>query len=164
MGKAKKHIRSHEECENLRTVFDAILDYHNNLVHMRFTVAGLYVAATGFLASSWFSSLGRQNSSAYLLIPVLGFILTLVCWLLEIRTYQLLDNLARMGRSIESMLGIGKGFFALMKRQPLRPKYPFTKTPLPASEETKRVISHSFGLSLLYGSILIFWFFIPWLK
>jgi hypothetical protein len=40
---------------NLLTTYKVFTDYHNTLVQARFTIAGLYLTATGFLVNSWFS-------------------------------------------------------------------------------------------------------------
>jgi hypothetical protein len=141
------------------------VDYHNSLVQTRFTIAGLYIAATGFLASSWFATLGRQRSGTYWLIPLLGVILTLACWLLEIRTYQLLRNLGSTGEKIEDKLKIQHAlrFFApLMSFQKVRPWLPFTSRELPEWKigKDRHLVSHSFGLNILYASIFLFWYLV----
>lgn len=42
--------------ENLSAGYSSIVGYHNNLMQIRFTVAGLSVAADGFLASAFFQT------------------------------------------------------------------------------------------------------------
>ncbi len=71
-GERKKgeHDEIHERKETLPAIFGAIVDYHNNLTQTRFTIAGLYIAATGFLASSLFSSTSSPKS--HLLISFFG--------------------------------------------------------------------------------------------
>jgi hypothetical protein len=157
--------RPADDRENQRTVYKAVVDYHNSLVQTRFTIAGLYIAATGFLASSWFANLRSQRSSAYWLIPVLGLVLTLACWLLEIRTDQLLRNLGSAGEKIEEDLQVeaARRFFALlMHSQEQQPWLPFTSIELPKWKigEKVYIVSHSFGLDILYLSILLFWIFV----
>jgi len=159
MGKLKATITNKELRENLRAMFDAIVDYFNNLVQTRFTIAGLYLAATGFLANSWFSQPTHQGP--VILIPYLGIVITIACWGMEIRTRQLIDNLSRKGDEIEKLLGSPQGFFELMGSQPYPIIPPFG---IKLSSEIlefpliKTFISHSFGLNLLYAAILIFWF------
>ena len=48
------NIKPSNTSEDERVVYSAIVDYHNNLVQMRFTVVGLFLAANGFLASGYF--------------------------------------------------------------------------------------------------------------
>jgi hypothetical protein len=163
-----------ETTETWRAVYDAIVDYHNNLVHMRFTVAGLYIAATGFLANSWFGD--QRQPQAILSIPILGITLTLICLLLEKRTTQLLENLDERGLRIERRKRVGSriGFFALMKEQELEASLPFIRPRRHEPSRAQRLepptrlqrallrvrhyfISHTFGLDMLYVSILAFW-------
>ena len=144
--------------ENLRTMYNAIVDYHNNLVNMRFTVAGLYIAATAFLADIWFSRLPSQDP--YIGIAILGILLTFIFWVLEIRTRSLVFNLGKRGLDIEQQIYAGPdlGFFELMRKQPDLPIWPFSKEkhiPQEISEE----LTHSNALNLLYLVILLFWLY-----
>ncbi|MDP2755574.1 MAG: hypothetical protein Q8P40_14450, partial [Nitrospirota bacterium] len=139
------------EQDDLLAVYSAVVDYHNNLVHMRFTVAGLYLAASGFLVGALFS--GRDWCGTKLSVTLLGLALTAIAWLLEIRTYCLLENLGSKGNEIETKLRLGgiQGFFALMSKQPLSPRLPFIRTRLTRCPKFVRyVVSHSLGLDLLY--------------
>ena len=82
--------------ENLNAGYDGIVDYHNNLVQIRFTVAGLSIAADGFLASALFNTSAPLFSK--IIISVLGIILTFICGMLEIRTFQLLNKLEHISK------------------------------------------------------------------
>jgi hypothetical protein len=147
-----KTIRRRVEDETLRTVFDAIVDYHNNMTQTRFTIAGLYIAATGFLASSWFS--GSVRKEFFILIPIVGFFFTVICWLLEFRTRHLLDNVGRKGIAIERLLGVRRGFFARMETQPYSIKLPFD------GPKIRYTVGHTLSLNLLYAITSIFWFYL----
>jgi hypothetical protein len=143
--------------ENKRAVYAAVVDYHNGLVQMRFTVAGLYLAANGFLASGFFQ--GSVHSLPWYALPSLGASLTVVCWLLEIRTYNLLSNLGNRGAHLEKHLGIDEshGFFSLMGNQPIGARLLVLRATLPSNRFFKYVISHSFGLGMLYTIVAVFW-------
>jgi hypothetical protein len=146
--------------DDLLAVYSAVVDYHNNLVHMRFTIAGLYLAASGFLVGALFS--GRDWYGTKLSVTLLGLTLTAIAWLLEIRTYCLLENLGCKGNEIETKLRLGgiQGFFALMSKQPLSPRLPFIRTRLTRCPKFVRyVVSHSLGLDLLYLCLAVFWVF-----
>jgi hypothetical protein len=149
-------IPSSSDDTNLSLPYNAIVDYHNNLVQVRFTIAGLYLAATGFLVNSWFNNIDHQK---YGFLPILGISLALVCWLLEIRTCQLLDNLWKRGSAIENKMKVNSdiGFFALMKKQSIQGKWPFIKRELPSRKFFKYIVSHTFGFNLIYLIIFIFW-------
>ena len=100
--------------EDLRVGYSGIVDYHNNLVQIRFTVIGLSIAADGFLASAFF-----QPDNAILsriIISILGIILTFVCGMLEIRTFQLLNKLLKGGYKLEKVFGFkeDQGFFSIL--------------------------------------------------
>ena len=155
----KDHNRPTIEISDLHTTYNAIVDYHNNLVHMRFTVAGLYLAATGFLVGG----MSESSSKLFIIVPLLGLILTAIAWLLEIRTYTLLENLGSRGLEIEKKMELAgiEGFFKLMAGQPLQPRLPFIRKRVKACPNVIRyIVSHSFGLDLLYASIAIFWLYI----
>ena len=84
--------------EDTRCEYEAVVGYHSSLVNSRFTIAGLYVAAIGFLASAvltnstWFT---RVVASA------LAWWLTACLWILELRSRSLYWNLAHRGIDIE---------------------------------------------------------------
>jgi hypothetical protein len=147
------------EKSDLHDVYNAIVGYHNNLVHMRFTVAGLYLAATGFLVGG----MDKVSQDISQIIPLLGLALTAIAWLLEVRTYTLLENLGKKGLEIEGNFALGEvnGFFKLMERQPLAPRLPFIRVRITVFPRFVRyIVSHSFGLDLLYGVIALFWLYI----
>jgi hypothetical protein len=144
--------------ETLRTLIDIITHMYAGLARMRFTIAGLYLAATGFLASSWFAGVRDGFSASYYLIPALGFVVTLICWLLEIRTFHLILNLEDKGAKVEKKLSVDGKLTLFMMRggYPLPPRLPFSaRRPVPKS--LHRFVSHSFGLNALYASIAAFW-------
>lgn len=146
----RKTALAPERRDALRMIFAAIVDYHTSLVQTRFAIAALYLAATGFLASSWFNGATGQRSSV--LIPILGMFFTLVCWGLEIRTVQLMRNLARKGMAVERLLGLRRGFFALMRKQPFAARLPFR------GPEIRPWLSHTLSLNALYAATSAFWF------
>ena len=76
--------------KDIRAAYSAVVDYHNGLVQTRFTVAGLFFAANGFLALGVF----QQSVPALLrvILSALGVGLAVICLLLELRTYQLVEN------------------------------------------------------------------------
>jgi hypothetical protein len=155
-----KPISAISDEKNLPIMYNAIVDYHNGLIQVRFTIAGLYLAATGFLVNSWFN-IGYQISM-YIIIPFLGISLAFVCWLLEMRTDQLMSNLAKRGLEIEEKMNVnlGIGFFELMNKQPDGPRNPFSKDKevIPSSSFlSKGIVSHSRGFTILYLIIVIFW-------
>ena len=144
--------------DTLRTIHDEITRMYSALAQMRFTIAGLYLAATGFLASAWFAGLRDGITSAYYLIPALGFVVTLACWLMEIRTFHLILNLEHKGAEAEQRLRVDGKLTLFMMRSgyPLQPRLPFTAK-LAVPKALQRFVSHSFGLNTLYASIAAFW-------
>ena len=135
--------------DDIRAAYAAVVDYHNNLVQMRFTVAGLFLAANGLLASGFFQS----NLSPLFLdaLSVLGMGIAVSCGLLEVRTNRLLKNLGVRGLALERQLGLHEenGFFSLMEHQPSSPR----------NRVVRYLISHSFGIGLLYTLVILFWLF-----
>lgn len=149
--------KSENENDNLRSAYDASVDYHNNLVQLQFTLAGLVFVANGFIVSEFLQP-GKKPMLTNN-IPMFGMVLSVIFLLLNKRTKQLLDNIGSRGLSIEKKLGFkkSKGFFSLMKKQPLMPKIPFTKKSFPKNWFFKCLFSHSFLLNLLYIGFILFW-------
>ena len=143
--------------EDLSAGYGGIVDYHNNLVQIRFTVAGLSIAADGFLTSAFF-----QTDSVVLsriIISILGVVLTFICGMLEIRTFQLLNKLLEGGYEIEKILGIneGQGVFSILMHTQVLPRFLSKPLKRPAKKEGKFIFSHSVMFGLLYVCVFIFW-------
>ncbi|MBM3212678.1 hypothetical protein FJZ33_10685 [Candidatus Poribacteria bacterium] len=161
--------------EDIRSEYASIVNYHTSLVGSRFTIAGLFVAASGFLISaifnkdaSWLMRLG---------ISTLALWLTICLWILELRSRCLYNNVAHRGIEIEHRYwGLtGKewysGFFSRQYKEPPtlddkaeeipprpepdRPRLGWAKKPLPLFISKR--ISHSMGLYLLYAGSGVFW-------
>lgn len=143
--------------ENLSSGYSSIVDYHNNLVQVRFTVAGLSVAADGFLASAFFQTGSPEFSR--ILISILGVVLTFICGMLEIRTLQLLMKLVKAGYALEKTLGLGEnqGAFSVLTHSQIVPRFLGKSSKAPAKQENKFVVSHSVMFGLLYACIFLFW-------
>jgi len=162
--------------DEIRAEYSAVVGYHTAIVNSRFTVAGLYVAAVGFLAAA---VLGKETS-AVVRIAASGLAcwLTLCLWILELRSRALFTNLAHRGIDIEHRYwGLTKdedwyrGFFSRMYKEPPpgesieeglpRRKYPDRPTIFwfknPMNMRLSRFISHGIGLDLLYAGCGIFW-------
>jgi hypothetical protein len=163
--------------EEARAEHRACVDYHTSLVNSRFTVAGLYVAAMGFIAAAVF----RPETTWYSrgAISFLACWLTICLWILELRSRALFTLIAQRGIEIERRYWglvdgeLMAGFFSRQHRVPSelsaigstaepRRKNPdrpvlafFPKRPLPIW--ISRGISHSMGLDLLFAGGLIFW-------
>lgn len=143
--------------ENLSTGYNSIVEYHNNLVQIRFTVAGLSVAADGFLASAFFQTGSPEFSR--ILIAILGLILTFICGMLELRTLQLLMKLLKAGYALEKTMGLGEeqGVFSVLTHSQIVPWFLKKPSNAPADQENKFVFSHSVMFWLLYICIFVFW-------
>ncbi len=148
---------SNVKLENLSAGYNGIVDYHNNLVQIRFTVAGLSIAADGFLASAFFQT--DSVALSRIIISILGIVLTFICGMLEIRTFQLLNKLLKGGYEIEKIFGVneGQGVFSILTQNQIVPR--FIGKPLKGStkREKKFIFSHSVMFGLLYVSVFIFW-------
>lgn len=162
--------------EDVRAEYQAVVDYHASIVSSRFTIAGLYVAAVGFMAAAVFA--GDTTWSARLAGSALALWLTVCLWVLELRSRALFTNLAHRGIDIEHRYwGLVNeewfnGFFSRQykeppgadanrpgeldrRREPDRPRIAWTSKPM--SIRLSRFISYSMGLDLLYAGGLIFW-------
>lgn len=140
--------------------YDAIVSYHNTLVQIRFAVASLFIAAVAFLVAALVGDMKWHGHSV--LLPIVGMVITGVAWIIELRTTQLLDNLAALGREMEDAgLVKGKGFFHLMVGpQPIGVRWPLRTYKAPPQNQNRtvrRLISHSFALNTVYLVFAIFW-------
>lgn len=152
-----KKNNSNIKDEDLSTGYNGIVDYHNSLVQIRFTVVGLSIAADGFLASAFFQIDSPEVSK--ILISILGIVLTLICGMLEIRTYQLLNELLKGGYALEKILGLNEeqGLFSILMHNQIVPRFVSKSLKGSAKRKNKFIVSHSVMFGLLYASILIFW-------
>jgi hypothetical protein len=143
--------------EELSTGYNGIVEYHNNLVQIRFTVAGLSVAADGFLASAFFQTGSPEFSR--MLISILGLILTFICGMLELRTLQLLMRLLKAGYELEKTMALGEdqGVFSVLTHSQIVPRFLRKASKMPAGQESRFVFSHSVMFWLLYLCIFVFW-------
>jgi hypothetical protein len=153
MEKGKPEIKS----QDLSAGYNGIVDYHNNLVQIRFTVAGLSIAADGFLASAIFQT-GTPFVSR-ILISILGVVLTFICGMLEIRTYQLLTKLLKDGYALEKKLGLNEeqGLFSILMQNQIVPRFLSRSSQATTKRWQKIIFSHSVMFGLLYVCIFIFW-------
>lgn len=142
--------------EDLRAAYAALADYHTSLVQTRFTIVGLFLAANGFLAIGFFQS--GAPALARIALPVIAIVLAVICWVLEVRTYHLLENLAVRGLDLEKQLGYREyqGFFSLIAYQPIGLRLIPTRFRLPAIKGDP-ILSHTLGISLIYIIIGLFW-------
>jgi len=151
MPKKQRKARGLPELESVRAAYAAIVDYHNNLAQIRFSVAGLFLVSNGVLASGIF-----QISPSELLWPILpglGVLLSILCWFLDVRNYQLLENLSERGRKIEEYLRLpeDQGFFSLMDHQPSGPRL------IPFRVRLEQGVSHTTVFSALYTLVGLIW-------
>lgn len=143
--------------EDLIAGYGGIVDYHNNLVQIRFTVAGLSIAADGFLASALFNT--NTPSFSKIIIAILGIVLTFICGMLEIRTFQLLNKLLKGGYALEKVFGLheDQGIFSILMHNQIVPRFMGKPSKGAAKREKSFVFSHSVMFGLLYVCVFIFW-------
>jgi hypothetical protein len=155
--------------EDIRAEYAAIVSYHNALVTARFTVAGLLIAGSGFLASAVFKT--ELSFAAKTAGATLAMWLSLCVWVLELRSRALYRNIALRGVQIEhekwSLVGSEwqDGFFSRQyktipgEQSPAGPSSIDIPTVfgyrLP--QRLARLITHSAGFDLLYGGSAVFW-------
>ena|SRR3972149_5213920 len=86
-----------------KEVYRSVVDYHNSLVLMRFTVAGLYLAGSAFLINALFCNT-QPCWGTKITVCFMGLLLTLIVFIIEVRTRCLLKNLGEFGIKIEEKL------------------------------------------------------------
>jgi hypothetical protein len=161
--------------DEARAEHRACVDYHTSLVNTRFTIAGLYVAAMGFVAGAVFKSDAHWDLRAG--ASFLACWLSLCLWILELRSRALFTNIAHRGVEIERQVWgfTGEramaGFFSRQHKLPekdafaasgpeprrMTPDRPSLGTGHRVSERLSRYISHSMGLDMLFAGGLLFW-------
>jgi hypothetical protein len=149
--------KSKTNSEEFSTGYNGIVDYHNSLVQIRFTVAGLSIAADGFLAGALFQANSPMLSQ--IIVSILGVVLTFICGMLEIRTYQLLNKLLRAGYAIEKNFGLNEeqGLFSILTHSQIMPRFLSKTSKVSAKNANRFAFSHSVMFGLLYLCIFIFW-------
>jgi len=170
-----------ETAENLRMEYSAVVNYHNDLVKSRFTIAGLYIAAIGFVAGAVF----KENSTliGQLVGSMFAWWIALCLWIVELRSRSLYTTLAHRGKDIEHRhwkltdADWYKGFFSRQhKEEPTEDEKAYAGT-VPEKPGFDRVgiawmmgkklpesickyISHSWGFDLLYAGTGLAWFIV----
>jgi len=162
--------------EDVRTEYTAVADYHSAQVGVRFTVAGFYIAAMGFLAQS--ALFTGASGRIRIAVSTLGCLISVCVWILELRSRALYRNLAHRGMDIEHYYwGIEgpdwyKGFFNRQYKEPPPesysrcfevPKDPSPDCPMiawlrrPLPPGLSKYITHSMAFDILYPGSFLFW-------
>lgn len=108
--------------DDVQSEYAAIVEYHGSTVSSRFTIAGLYVAAIGFIASAVLEKDTTWGARA--MGSLLALWLTACLWVLELRSRALYTNLAHRGIDIEHRRWglVGRewyaGFFSRQYKEP----------------------------------------------
>jgi len=164
-----------QDPDDVRTEYTAIADYISNITNIRFTLAGLYVAAIGFVAGVVLAATSTWEARAA--GSFVAIWLTFCLYVMELRNRSLYTNLAHRGIDIEHnnwRLIKSLWYSGCHSRQykeppvaeadredvpskpgPDRSKIAWMKEPLPDS--VSRYISHTLGFDLLYGGGIVFW-------
>ncbi len=88
----------------LQETYRSVVDYHNSLVNVRFTIAGLYLTISAFLVVGVLSD--SSGLGTKITVCFLGFVLTLVVLILDKRTQYLIRNLVILGSTIEKKFAL----------------------------------------------------------
>ena len=171
-----EQIPEPERMENARCEYTALQSYHDTIVNSRFTIAGLYVAAIGFMANAVFSkdaTLGGRAAGS-----LLAGWLTVCLWVLEARSRAILVSLANRAIEIEHRVWglVGESWYSGLYSRgykvppteaeaeaqeapqhpgPDQPRVAWAKAPVP--KPLAWYVSHSWGFDLLYPGTGLFW-------
>src|SRR5689334_19416003 len=85
--------------EDIRTEYQALVTWHNALVNIRFTIAGFFVTAMAFLTQAILQD--SPVTFAKIMMPLLGALISLSVWILELRSRALYTNVAKRAIEIE---------------------------------------------------------------
>ncbi len=141
-----------------KTEYQCTYTYHNDLIKSRYTLAGLYLAATGIVISKIveLECKDETNPSVVFWICLVMVALATICLCLEGRTRFLYQAIGKRLDVLESTLGeeIKDG-----KQKPLfyfcySDKEGYKNTPVPLSQQLK---SHSLAFRLLFLGSLFCW-------
>lgn len=164
-----------DDAENRRVEYAAIVGYHGSLVTARFTIAGLVIASSAFLASAVFGPGGETPLKVA--GAAIGAWLSFAVWVLELRTRALYRLIARRGVDIEhNAWGLkGRNWYegAFSRQYKTPPEFGEDTADIPALKtlpsdpvsifgwspprRIARQISHSNAFDLLYGGTTLFW-------
>src|ERR1051326_1316939 len=158
--------------DDLRAEYNAVVSYHTALVVARFTIAGLLMGGSAFLASAAFSP--DRPPPVKALCGAFAAWLTLCAWWLELRSRALYRKIAGRGVQIEHGHGALQGndwyagFFSRQYNIEPPPDYVGKPTPpKPGPDVTTlfgcrlvrlaKCISHSNAFDSLYAGALALW-------
>jgi hypothetical protein len=135
-----------ERAANIRAEYSAISAKLNQLPSFRFALAGFYLAAVGVIVT--------HPACIHF---VLLIVLTVVLWLVDLRTRQLLANIGSRGKKIEMEYWRDGGWISHMD-DTVRVKWLF------GGELTVsiRYVSHSYGFDFMFLGILLYSAFQLW--
>jgi hypothetical protein len=132
--------------EDIRIEYAAISSRVSQLSSFRFSLAGLYVAAVGVIASA-----DKPVKANFILI----IWLTLCLWVVELRTRSFLENIRRRGLQIENQYW---GYKAAREEQPYISHWGTEK--FPKSKlffwTIRAPVSHSLGFDLLFLGVIAY--------
>lgn len=163
--------------ENIRVEYQVASESFIHAGGTRFTIAGFYLAATGFLAQATLDHDASPTQQA--LVGLFGLIVGISVWILELRTRSLCYATARRMIEIERKYWfpapedwyegemsrnhktLPRSDHPLLDRipvrpEPERPKIAWMKKPLPPALSWH--VTHSMGFDILYPATIIFWF------
>ena len=174
-GTDDQPVRRGPSPEDLRVEYQATNDFYIMIGGTRFTIAGFYLAATGLLGQFGLGS--EASESQRCLVAVLGFLLGLIAWMLELRSRLLcremwgrMVNIERnhwfspedwySGAQSGSNKTLPTNDHPDRSRIPTHPgpgKMTIAWLPRPLPSGLSRRVTHSMAFDLLYPVTMIFW-------
>ncbi len=142
--------------ENIRTEYAAISAKLNQLPSFRFALAGFYVAAVGVIAS-----VGQPGEIHF--VVLIG--LTIVLWIMDLRTRGLLSNIANRGIHIEREHWGYSGWISYMTEEKPPSETESNKISVAENDIVKwffwkiklpRLITHSLSFDLMFLGVLTY--------
>ena len=153
--------------DNLRTEYSALANYYGTVITFRFTTVGFFLAAAALIINSHMTI-----GTAFLL-----FVFSIGAWIIELRNRAIFRALLDRAIEIEQEWGFKddyqfKPFFRRMIRisiwEEIRQKTGKDPCEKFAPDKVKvfiwelcppyKLITHSFGLDLIYGVVFLFSF------
>lgn len=151
-----------QRADNLRTEYSALVAYYSSLITFRFTTVGFFLAAAALIVQV----LGKGTALLLLLLTVGAWVIELrnraIFRALLDRAVQIEEDWQHQGRDqfsplFRRMVRIGLSD-ELRASSPEIPKFLPDKVKIFCWEwrPSENWVSHSFGLDLIYGAVLVF--------
>ena len=136
--------------ENYRTEYKEVVATYRFQISLRFIINAFTATIQSALLNTYSQILEKPPLPAYtVMIPFIGIVIMIAVVVIEQRTISVFSTMIKRGKELEFSLGIINGHFGwLGNPETIRPR------------GLSRFVTHTWGIRLIYDTILIMWIII----